>query len=93
MFSMCFFIPSPTVFILVITYFFVRPYHFLLRAVVHWFDKNLICVEVDCHHDVPVALLGCEWECACLVGVDGVREVVDAEENLMGFGDGCLVER
>jgi len=40
------------------------------------------------------ALLGCERECSGLIGVDGVGEVVDAEESLMGFGDdGDLVER
>ena len=38
--------------------------------------------------------LGCEGECSRLIGVDGVGEVIDAEESLMGFGDGGdLVER
>jgi hypothetical protein len=58
---------------------------------VHWFDKNIVCVEVDCHHYVPVALLRCEGECSCLVGVDGVGEVINAEESFVGFGDRYLV--
>ncbi len=48
---------------------------------------------MDGHHNEPVALLGCEWECTGLVGVVGVCEVVDAEENLVGLGNRFLVER
>ena len=76
-----------------VDYLLICPYHLLLCTVVHWFDKNIICVEVDGHHYVPVALLGREGECSGLVGEDGVCEVVDAEEGLVGFGDGYLVER
>ena len=72
----------------------MRPYHFLICPIAHWFNEDVICVEVDGHHYVPVASLGCERECSGLIGVDGVGEVVDAEESLMGFGDGGdLVER
>ena len=77
-----------------VDYFLICPYHLLLRSVAHWFDKKIICVEVDGHHYVPVALLGREGECSSLVGVDGVGEVVDTEESLVGFGDGYnMVER
>jgi hypothetical protein len=75
-----------------VDYFLVCRNHFLLRPIVHWFAKDVVCVEVDGHHYVPVALLRCEGECSCLVGVDGVGEVIDAEEGLVGFGDGYLVE-
>ena len=76
-----------------VDYSLICPYHFLLRPIAHWFDEYVICVEVDGHHYVPVASLGCERECSGLVGVDGVSEVVDTEESLMGFGDdGDLVE-
>ena len=55
--------------------------------------QDIVCVEVDGHQYVPVVLLGCEGECSGLVDVDGVSEVVNAEESLVGFGDRCLVER
>ena len=48
---------------------------------------------MDGHHYIPVALLRCEEKCSSLVGVDGVSEVIDAEENLVGSGDRYLVER
>ncbi len=67
---------------------------FLSQKIAHWFNEDVICIKVDGHHYVPIALLGCERECSGLIGVDGVGEVVDAEESLMGFGDGGdLVER
>jgi len=71
-----------------VDYFLIRPYHFLLRPIAHWFNEDVICIEVDGHHYVPVASLECERECSGLIGVDGVGEVVNAEESLMGFGDG-----
>ncbi len=70
---------------------FVCPYHFLLQPIVHWFDENLVCSKVDCHHYVHVALLRCEGECSCSVSVDGVSEVINAEESFVGFGDRYLV--
>ena len=76
-----------------VDYLLICPYHLLLCPVAHWFNKNIICVKVDGHHYVPDALLGREGECSGLVGVDGVGEVVNAEEGLVGFGDGYLVER
>ena len=76
-----------------VDYFFVCPYHFLLRAIAHWFDEYVICIEVDGHHYIPVALLRCEGECSRLIGVDGISEVVDVEESLVRFGGGYLVER
>ncbi len=75
-----------------VDYLLVCPYHFLLRPSVHWFDEDVVCVEVNGHHYVHVALLRCEEECSCLVGVDGVGEVINAEESLMGFGDRYLVK-
>ncbi len=52
-----------------VDYLLVCPYHLLLRPVAHWFDGNVICVKIDGHHYVPVALLGREGECSGLVGV------------------------
>ncbi len=57
-----------------------------------WFNEDVICVKVDGHHDVPVATLWGEWECTRLVSVDGVGEVFDAEECLVGFGDWDVME-
>jgi hypothetical protein len=57
------------------------------------FDKDVVCIEVDCHHDISVALLGSVWECPRLVGVNQVGEVLNAEESFMGFGDWDVVER
>ncbi len=51
----------------------------------HRFDKDVVCIEVDCHHDVSVALLGSEWEGPCLVGVNQVREVLNVEESFVGL--------
>ena len=48
---------------------------------------------MDGHHYVPVASLGHEGECTGLVGVDGVCEVIDTEENIVGFSDKYLVEK
>ncbi len=73
--------------------FFVCPYHFLLRAIVHWFGKYIICIKVGGRHYIPVASLRCEGECSRMMGVDGISEVVDAEKSLLRFGDGYLVER
>ncbi len=53
-----------------VNYTLVCPYHLLLPPIAHWFDKNVICVKMDGHHYVPVALLGREGECSGLVGVD-----------------------
>ncbi len=58
----------------------------------HWFNEDVVCVEVDGHLFVSVASLRCEGECSCLVSVDGVGEVINAGESLVGFGDWCLVE-
>ncbi len=52
-----------------VDYLLVCPYHLLLCPVVHWFNENVICVKMDGHHYVPVALLGRERECSSLVGV------------------------
>jgi hypothetical protein len=48
---------------------------------------------VDCHHDISDALLGSEWEGPCLVGVNLVGEVLNAEESFVGFGDWDVVEK
>jgi hypothetical protein len=53
----------------------------------HRFNKYVVCVEMDCHHDVSVALLGCEWERLRLVGMNQVGEVLIVEETVAGFGD------
>ncbi len=76
-----------------VDYFLVCTYHLLLRAIAHWFDEYVVCVEVNGHHYIPVAPLRCEGECSSLIGVDGMSDVIDAEESLVCFGDGDLVER
>ncbi len=53
-----------------VDYLLVCTYHLLLCLVAHWFDKNVICVKMDGHHYLPVALLRREGECSGLVGVD-----------------------
>ncbi len=45
-----------------VDYLLICPYHLLLCPVAHWFDENVICVKMDGHHYVPVALLGHEGE-------------------------------
>jgi hypothetical protein len=45
-----------------VDYFIVCPYHLFLCPAMHRFDKDVVCVKVDCHHDKSVALLGSEWE-------------------------------
>ena len=90
--NVCFFIPSPAILILLIIF----SYAFIISSFVRLrigLTKKVICAEVDSHHYVPVALLGREGECSSLVGVDGVGEVVDGKESLVGFGDRYLVER
>ncbi len=59
----------------------------------HRFDKYVLCVELDCHHDIYVASLGSEWECPHLVGVNQVEEVLNAEESFVGFGNYEVGER
>ena len=68
-----------------VDYLLICPHHLFLLPVAHWFNENIICIEVDGHHYVPVASLGHEGECSGLVGVDGVGEVVDAEKSLVGY--------
>ena len=87
--SVCFLIPSPAILILLI----MVSYACILCSIAHRFNEDVVCVKVDGHHYVPVFLLGCEGESSCLVGVDGLSEVVNAEENIVRFGDGHLVER
>ena len=89
--DVCFFIPSPAILILLII--FRMPLSFPLSCDCALFDQYEICVEVDGHHYIPVASLRCEGKCSRLIGVDGISEVVDAEESLVHFGDGYLVER
>jgi hypothetical protein len=59
----------------------------------HKFNKDVVCIKVDCHHDISVALLGNEWEGPRLVDVNQVGEVLNAEESFVGFGDRDVVER
>ncbi len=73
--------------------FLVCPYHLFLQPATHRFDKDVVCIEVDYHLDVSVASLGSEWESPCLVGVNRVGEVLNAEESFVGFGDWDMVER
>jgi hypothetical protein len=64
----------------------VHPDHFPFRPVLHRFRKNVVCIEVDVHHNVAVALLGCVGESACLVSVDFIGEVHHANEYVVEFG-------
>jgi hypothetical protein len=76
-----------------VEYFLICLFHLFLRPATHRFDKEVVFVEVDCHHDVSVALLGSEWERPHLVGVNQVGEVLNAEESFMGFGYWDVVKR
>ena len=46
---------------------------------------------MDGHHYVLVALLRCEGDCSCLVGVDGAGEVIDVDKSFIGFSDRYMV--
>ena len=58
-----------------VDYLLIRPNHLHLRPIAHWFNKDVICVEVDGHHYVIVSSLGRVWERSSLVRVDGLGEV------------------
>jgi hypothetical protein len=53
----------------------------------HRFDKDVVCVKVNCHYDISVASLGSESEGTRLDGVNRVGEVLNVEESrkLHGF--------
>jgi hypothetical protein len=44
--------------------------HFFLRPALHRFDKDIVYLKADGHHDISVALLGSEEEGSHLVNVD-----------------------
>ncbi len=69
-----------------IDYFWVHPDHFSFRPVLHRFGKDVVCIEVDGHHNVAVASLGCVGESARLVGVDFIGDVHHANEYVVNFG-------
>jgi hypothetical protein len=71
----------------------VHPDHFTFRPVPRRFHKDVICVEVDGHHNVAVASLGCVGESARLVGVDFFGEVHHANEYVVEFGGREWFER
>ncbi len=43
---------------------------------------------MDAHHDVPIALLQPNWECAGLVCVDGVQQLIHHNEDVVVLVDG-----
>jgi hypothetical protein len=86
------FYPSPAILILLIIFSYALIISSFVRLRIGS-KKYVICIKVDGHHYIPVALLRCEGECSRLIGVDGISEVVNAEESLVRFGDGYLVER
>ncbi len=59
----------------------------------HGFNKYVVCIEMDCHHDVSVATLRSERERTCLFGVNQVGEVLNVEESFVGLCDWDVVER
>jgi hypothetical protein len=76
-----------------VDYFPVYPYHLFLQPAMHRFDKDVVCIKVDCHHDVSIASLGSEWDRPRLVGVNRVGDILNAEESFLGFGDWDVVKR
>ncbi len=73
--------------------FLVYPDHFPFCPVLRRFHKDVICIEVDGHHDVAVASLGCMGESTRLVGVDFVSEVHHADKYVVEFGGRERLER
>ena len=53
-----------------VCHFLVRLDHLTFRSVLHWFVKDVVCVQVDRYHEISVAALRGVRERACLVGVD-----------------------
>ena len=64
-------------------YFLVRRDHLTFYLVFHWFAEDVVCVDMDYDHDIPVAALQGEWESSCLVLVDGVGKVHNLDENVV----------
>jgi hypothetical protein len=89
----CVFLESKTCQSHPVDYFLVCPYHLFLWPAMHRFDKDVVCIEVGCHHDITVASLGSEWEGPCLVSVNQVGEVLYVGERFVGFGEWDVVER
>ena len=63
----------------------VRSHHFALCPVLHRLGKDVVRVEVDNHHDVSVAALGCVGESSCLVGVNLFGEVFHPDKDIVQF--------
>jgi hypothetical protein len=43
--------------------------HFASGLVFYYFAEDVVCIQMDAHHDVPIALLQRNWECAGLICV------------------------
>ena len=67
----------------------VRADHLTFRPVFHCFTENIVCIEMDADHDVPVPPLRCDWECPCLVRVDSLRQFVRLYEDVAELCGGC----
>ncbi len=61
----------------------VRCHHVSFCPVFHRLVKNVVGVEVDCHHDVSVSTLGRVRKATRLVGVYCFAQVLDVEENVL----------
>ena len=62
------------------------PDHFSFCPVLHSFRKDVVFIEVDGHHNVAVASLGCVGESTRLVCVDFIGEVHYANKYVGKFG-------
>ncbi len=57
--------------------------HLILRSVLHWLAENVVCIQMDCDHDVAIASLRGVWKCTCLVGVDALGQVLDVDKYVV----------
>ena len=58
----------------------VRRHHLTFCPVFHGLVENVICVEVNCHHDKPVSPLRREGKATGLISVDCFAQVLDVEK-------------
>ncbi len=68
----------------------VRRHHLTFCPVFHGLVENLVCVEANCHHYIPVSSLGREGKATGLVGVYSFTQVLDVDKDvLVARGGGC----
>jgi hypothetical protein len=56
--------------------------HLTFYPVFHGLVENVVGIEVNCHHYVPVSLLGREGKATGLIGVYGFAQFLDVEKDV-----------